>query len=154
VLVTGIGYDSHKLVLSKPLIIGGVKIDYIKGSLAHSDGDVLVHAIIDSILGASGNKDIGTMFPDTDDKYKNISSLVLLNNFKNYKIIYIDSVILLEKPKLSTYLPLMKENIAKTLNISIERVNIKAKSNENMGFVGRAEGIASYAVCTLDREFV
>lgn len=152
-LVTGIGYDSHSLVLSRPLIIGGVNIPYSKGIEAHSDGDVLIHAIIDSILGASGLKDIGTLFPDTDPKYKDISSLLLLNNFKKHKIVYIDAVIIAEAPKLTLYIDAMKQNIANALNIETNRVNIKAKTNEKMGFIGRGEGIASYAICTLDRDF-
>jgi len=154
VLVTGIGYDSHRFVLSRPLIIGGVSIPYTKGVAAHSDGDVLIHAIIDSILGASGSKDIGSLFPDTDSKYKNISSLVLLSNFKNLKIVYIDAIIILQEPKLSSYIDKMKVNITNTLNLNYDRLNIKAKTNEGMGFIGRSEGIASYAVCTLDRDFL
>lgn len=155
-LVSGIGYDNHRLEKNKVLVIGGVKIPFEKGLAGHSDADVLIHAIIDAILGASGEKDIGSFFPDTDPTYKNISSLELLKivvGFIKTKIVYIDAVVIAEKPKLSTFISEMKSNISSTLSISVERVNIKAKTNEGIGSVGRGEGISAYAVCTVDRNF-
>lgn len=155
-VVTGIGYDSHKLVEGRKLIIGGVHIESKLGLLAHSDGDVLIHSIIDAILGASGMKDIGTLFPDSDLKYKNISSIELLKEVKklidtNIIINYIDSVIILEEPKLKNYIDKMKENISAILNIKVDQINIKSKTNEKMGFVGRNEGIVVMSTATLER---
>lgn len=145
----GVGFDSHKFTEGKKLIIGGVEIPYHLGLYGHSDADVLIHAIIDSILGCTQAGDIGTYFPDTDPKYKDISSMILLketlniaNSFK-IKPIWIDCVIFAEKPKMSPYIPKMRENLAKLgLNVSI-----KAKTAEGMGFIGRGEGIAAQAVC-------
>jgi 2-C-methyl-D-erythritol 2,4-cyclodiphosphate synthase len=148
----GFGYDVHKLVEGRKLIIGGVEIQNEKGALGHSDADVLLHAIADSLLGATALGDIGKHFPDTDSKYKNISSLLLLEQvnelIKNngYKINNIDSTILLEKPKILKYSENMKVNIAKTLSISVDQISIKATTSEGMGFVGYSEGIACYAV--------
>ena len=145
----GIGYDIHRLVRGRKLVLGGVDIPYDKGLMGHSDGDVLLHAIGDAILGASNKRDIGYHFPDTDPKYKNISSLILLKEIMNITkagIINIDSVIVCEKPKLSPYILAMQKNIAETLGISVECISIKAKTNEGMGLIGRGEGIAAYAV--------
>ena len=155
-LVSGIGYDNHRLEKNRILVIGGVKIPFEKGLAGHSDADVLVHAIIDSILGASGEKDIGSFFPDTDPTYKNISSLELLkivSDFIKTKIVYVDAVIIAEKPKLAALISEMRSNISSALKISVERVNIKAKTNEGIGAVGRGEGISAYVVCTVDRNF-
>ncbi|MDI1472161.1 MAG: bifunctional 2-C-methyl-D-erythritol 4-phosphate cytidylyltransferase/2-C-methyl-D-erythritol 2,4-cyclodiphosphate synthase [Thermodesulfovibrio sp.] len=145
----GIGYDSHRLVEGRKLIIGGVEIPYQKGLYGHSDGDVLIHAIIDAILGSAGLGDIGKHFPDTDPKYKNISSILLLEETlkiaksNQIKPVWIDCTIFAEKPKMAPFIPAMTEKL-KSLGLTI---NIKAKTNEGMGFIGRQEGIASHAIC-------
>jgi 2-C-methyl-D-erythritol 2,4-cyclodiphosphate synthase len=150
----GIGYDSHRLVEGRRLVIGGVDIPFDKGLLGHSDGDVLCHAIIDSIIGAMGEGDIGKHFPDTDNKWKDASSILLLKHIvelaksKGFEIQWIDSVIIAEKPKISPYIDLMKQAIAKA-DMPAGLLNIKAKTNEGMGFIGRGEGIAAQAVCLL-----
>jgi len=152
----GIGYDSHMLVEGRKLIIGGVEIPFEKGLSGHSDADVLCHAIIDSIIGAIGLGDIGGHFPDTDQKWKDSSSLELLKyiveiaHVNGYEVSWIDSVIITEKPRLSSYIEPMKESIALT-GVPAGAINIKAKTNEGMGFIGRGEGIAAYAVSLLKR---
>ena len=154
----GIGYDVHKLVEKRKLIIGGVEIPHDKGLLGHSDADVLIHAIMDSILGALGLGDIGKHFPDTDEKYKNISSMVLLEEVwnimsaKGYKIGNIDSIIVAQSPKMAPYIDTMKENIARVLNVSIDNINIKATTTEELGFEGNKEGMSAHSVCMLLRE--
>lgn len=154
----GIGYDVHKLVKKRKLIIGGVEIPHDKGLLGHSDADVLIHAIMDSILGALGLGDIGKHFPDTDEKYKNISSMVLLEEVwnimsaKGYKIGNIDSIIVAQSPKMAPYIDTMKENIARVLNVSIDNINIKATTTEELGFEGNKEGMSAHSVCMLLRE--
>lgn len=151
----GIGYDVHKLVKGRKLIIGGVNIPFEKGLLGHSDADVLIHAIMDSILGALGAGDIGKHFPDTDEQYKDISSLVLLERVYNimkkekYEIGNIDSIIVAQRPKMAPYIEEMKKNIAYILNTDTSNINIKATTTENLGFVGKEKGIASYSVCIL-----
>lgn len=151
----GIGYDVHQLVKGRKLIIGGVEIPYEKGLLGHSDADVLIHAIMDSILGALGLGDIGKHFPDTDNQYKDISSLVLLNRVYNimlksgYKVGNIDAVIIAEKPKMAPYIENMKGNIAKVLKTPLSYINIKATTTERLGFEGRGEGISAQSVCLL-----
>jgi len=151
----GTGYDSHRLVEGRRLIIGGVEIPHDKGLLGHSDADVLCHAIIDSIIGALGEGDIGRHFPDTDMKWKNASSIELLAytvnmmKGKGLEIMWIDSTVIAELPKLAPFIGSMKENISKA-GIPVDRINIKAKSNEGMGFIGRGEGIAAQAVCLLN----
>ncbi len=151
----GNGYDVHKLVSGRELILGGVKIEYEKGLDGHSDADVLVHAIMDALLGAAGLGDIGVHFPDTDMKYKGADSLrlfehvVALLDEKGYKIGNIDSIIVAQKPKLAAYIPAMKSNIAKSAGISSDTVNVKATTTEKLGFEGRGEGISAYAVCIL-----
>jgi 2-C-methyl-D-erythritol 2,4-cyclodiphosphate synthase len=150
----GIGYDSHRLIEGRRLVIGGVDIPFDKGLLGHSDGDVLCHAIIDAIIGAMGQGDIGKHFPDTDNKWKDASSILLLKHIvelaksKGFEIQWIDSVIIAEKPKISPYIDLMKQAIAKA-DMPAGLLNIKAKTNEGMGFIGRGEGIAAQAVCLL-----
>lgn len=150
----GIGYDSHRLVEGRRLVIGGVDIPFEKGLLGHSDGDVLCHAIIDAIIGAIGEGDIGKHFPDTDNKWKDASSTALLKHIvelaksKGFEIQWIDSIIIAEKPKLSPYIDLMKQAIAKA-SVPVGVLNIKAKTNEGMGFIGKGEGIAAQAVCLL-----
>ncbi len=150
----GIGYDSHRLAKGKRLILGGVEIPFERGLLGHSDGDALCHAIIDSIIGALGVGDIGRHFPDSDPAWKDASSvemlkyIVELTGANGYDIAWIDSIVVAERPRLALHLESMKEAIAKA-NIPSGIINIKAKTDEGMGFVGREEGIAAYAVCLL-----
>ncbi|MBI4683117.1 MAG: 2-C-methyl-D-erythritol 2,4-cyclodiphosphate synthase [Nitrospirae bacterium] len=150
----GIGYDSHRLVEGRKLIIGGVDIPFDKGLAGHSDADVLCHAIIDAILGALGMGDIGRHFPDTDNKWKDASSIVLLSNVidlmkeQHYEISWIDSIVIAEKPKLQPHIDEMKKKISGA-GIPPGAIHIKAKTNEGMGFVGKGEGIAAQAVCLL-----
>lgn len=152
----GLGYDVHKFAENRDLILGGVKIPYEKGLLGHSDADVLIHSIMDALLGAAGLGDIGRHFPDTDNKYKDISSMklleavVLLIAKSGYTIGNIDAVIICEKPKLMNFILQMEENIAKCLNLEISDINIKATTTEKLGFVGRKEGIASEAIVLLN----
>ena len=151
----GIGYDVHKLVKGRDLIIGGVKIDYAKGLLGHSDADVLTHAIMDSILGALALGDIGNHFPDTSSEFKDADSIKLLEkvydsmNDKGYKIGNIDAVIVAERPKMAPFILDMRKIIANALNTSIDNINIKATTSETLGFEGRKEGISSSSVCLL-----
>lgn len=152
----GMGYDVHKLVEDRDLILGGVNIPYEKGLLGHSDADVLVHAIMDAILGALGKGDIGKHFPDTDAQYKSISSLKLLEEVKElliqegYEIVNIDSTIIAQRPKMEPYLDEMKVNIADVLEIDPNNINIKATTEEGLGFTGSGLGISSQAICLID----
>ena len=154
----GLGYDIHKLVEDRPLIIGGVEIPYEKGLLAHSDADVLIHAIIDAMLGALALSDIGTHFPDTDPKYKGISSVELLKNVlgliteKGYVINNIDSNIILQEPKMKPYIPKMVKVLSEVLNIEENQLSIKAKTNEQMDAVGEKKAIEANAVVMLRKE--
>ena len=154
----GQSQDIHKLVEGRDLIIGGVKIDYEKGLLGHSDADVLLHAIIEAIIGAMGLKDIGTHFSDKDPKYEGISSLVLLDetykmmNKNGYKLENVDSLIIIEKPKMAPYIDQMRKNIAEHLHCDLERVNVKATCAEGLGFVGKGEGAVAQAVCLLSED--
>lgn len=154
----GTGYDVHAFAKERALIIGGVAIPHEVGLLGHSDADVLVHAIMDALLGAAGEPDIGTIFPDNDPAYKDISSLLLLARVseriaeKGFRIENIDSVIIAQKPKMLPHIPQMKENIAQVLGIPADCVGIKATTTEWLGFVGREEGIASTAVCLLVKD--
>lgn len=151
----GFGYDVHPLVRGRKLILGGVEISFEKGLDGHSDADALCHAIIDALFGASNLGDIGYHFPDTDQKYKDISSLILLEKTakilrdKNFQIVNIDSTIVLENPQLQKYVKEIRYNIAKKLNIKIEQISIKATREEGLGFVGKGEGIKVYAVALL-----
>ncbi len=151
----GMGYDVHKLVKERDLILGGVKIPYELGLLGHSDADVLVHAIMDALLGASALGDIGKHFPDTDPKYKGISSIELLKHVgnllieHNYKIGNIDATIIAQKPKMAPHISTMRENIASALNISLDQINVKATTEEGLGFTGEGLGISSQAICLL-----
>ncbi|MCI8630226.1 MAG: 2-C-methyl-D-erythritol 2,4-cyclodiphosphate synthase [Firmicutes bacterium] len=153
----GSGYDVHKLVEGRKLILGGVQIDFDKGLLGHSDADVLTHAIMDALLGAAGMGDIGKHFPDNDDNYKDISSMKLLYQVlyllkkQNYSIINIDATIIAQKPKLSAYMNAMKKNIADVLEINESQVNIKATTEEGLGFTGAGLGIAANAVCLIEK---
>ena len=140
----GLGYDVHKLVTDRKLILGGVEIPYEYGLLGHSDADVLLHAIMDSLLGASALGDIGKHFPDTDPKYKGISSIALLKEVgkllheNGYKISNIDSTIIAQKPKMAPHIPLMRKNIANALNIDIDQINVKATTEEGLGFTSQS----------------
>ena len=151
----GLGYDVHKLVTDRKLILGGVEIPYEYGLLGHSDADVLLHAIMDSLLGAAALGDIGKHFPDTDPKYKGISSIALLKEvgkllYENgYKISNIDSTIIAQKPKMAPHIQLMRKNIANALNIDIDQINVKATTEEGLGFTGEGLGISSQSICLL-----
>ena len=151
----GMGYDVHRLVEDRKLIIGGVEIPYEKGLLGHSDADVLLHAIMDALLGAAALGDIGKHFPDNDDRYKGISSLELLRRVgklldeKNYVIENIDATIIAQKPKLLPYIDTMIENVANALHLEANQVNIKATTEEGLGFTGSMEGISAQAICAL-----
>lgn len=151
----GMGYDVHKLMEGRKLILGGVEIPHTLGLLGHSDADVLLHAIMDALLGAAALGDIGKHFPDTDERYKGISSLKLLAHVgelleqENYVIENIDATVIAQKPKLRPFIEQMEQNIADTLHIEKNQVNVKATTEEHLGFTGREEGIASNAVCML-----
>lgn len=151
----GMGYDVHRLVKDRDLIIGGVKIDYEMGLLGHSDADVLLHAISDALLGAAALGDIGKHFPDTDPKYKGISSLILLKHVgelleeNGYLINNIDATIIAQAPKMRPHIDAMRKNIADTLGLDITQVNVKATTEEGLGFTGTGEGISSQAVCLI-----
>ena len=151
----GIGYDVHRLVTGRPLILGGVRIPYEKGLLAHSDGDVLTHAVMDALLGAAGAGDIGRHFPDTDKQYAGVDSLLLLARVavilaeKHLAVGNVDGVIVAEAPKLMPYIEQMESNIAGVLGVSPELINLKATTTEGLGFTGTGEGIAAYAVTLL-----
>ena len=153
----GFGYDAHRLAEGRDLILGGVKIPYDLGLLGHSDADVLSHAIGEAILGALALGDLGRHFPDTDEKYKGISSLKILSLIddmakrENAKIIHIDSTIVAQEPKLSPYIEKMRENIADVLNINTDQISVKATTTEGMGFIGRKEGISAYAVVLMEK---
>ena len=152
----GHGYDVHKLVEGRKLIMGGVEIPYEKGLLGHSDADVLLHAISDALLGAAALGDIGKLFPDTAPKFKGADSLVLMAEVyrniaeKGYKVVNVDATIIAQRPKMRSYIDTMRNNIAKTLNVDIDCINVKATTEEGMGFTGEGMGIAAHAVCLID----
>ncbi len=151
----GSGYDVHRLVVDRDLIIGGVKIPFEKGLLGHSDADVLLHAVADALLGAAALGDIGKHFPDTNEEFKDIDSRILLRKTvellteKGYKIGNIDATIIAQKPKMSPFIDTMRKNIADDCDIDIDLVNVKATTEEGLGFTGSGEGIASSAVCVI-----
>ena len=151
----GMGYDVHKLVEGRDLIMGGVNIPHTLGLLGHSDADVLLHAIMDAVLGAAGLGDIGKHFPDTDPAYKGISSIKLMEHVaaliaeKGYVLENIDATIIAQKPKMRPHIPQMEENIAKAMGISVEQINVKATTEEGLGFTGTEQGISSQAICLL-----
>lgn len=153
----GMGYDVHRLVEGRELILGGVKIPYEKGLLGHSDADVLLHAIMDALLGAAALGDIGKHFPDTDEKYKGISSIALLEHVgkllddKLYIIENIDATIIAQKPKMLPYIDEMRANIAAALYVDTDQINVKATTEEGLGFTGTGEGISSHAVCLIEK---
>jgi 2-C-methyl-D-erythritol 2,4-cyclodiphosphate synthase len=154
----GIGYDVHPLVPGRRLVLGGVEIQFDKGLSGYSDADALTHAIMDALLGAAGLRDIGTLFPSKDQKYKDISSLVLLDDVskslkaKGFKIGNIDAVVVAEQPRISPFIDDMRGNISRTLGINPEQVMVKATTTDGLGFAGRGEGIAAYAVALVEEE--
>jgi len=152
---SGIGYDLHRLEEGRPLIVGGIELPFHKGPVGHSDGDVLAHAVCDALLGAAGLGDIGTHFPDSDPKWKGANSLLFLEHAKKLleekklAIEHVDAVVILEKPKLGPHFPKMREALAKSLGVPVEKIHLKAKTNEGVDAVGRGEAIAAHAVATL-----
>lgn len=153
----GNGYDVHKLVEGRTLILGGVELPHTKGVLGHSDGDVLIHAIMDAMLGALALGDIGQHFPDTDMKYENIDSTILLTRVKEliaergYRVINLDSIIVLQKPKVKPYIEAMRKRVAEVLEIDIDQVSVKATTEEKLGFTGDESGVKSYCVVLLEK---
>ena len=156
-LKIGHGYDVHRLAENRKMIIGGVELPYDLGLLGHSDADVLCHAVSDALLGAAGKRDIGYYFPDTDERYHGISSLLLLAEVKKlldadgYQIGNIDCTLIAQKPKMAPHLTAMRENISSVLQIAMDDINIKATTEEKLGFTGRGEGISTHAVCILEK---
>lgn len=154
----GLGYDVHKLVEGRPLIIGGVSVPHEKGLLGHSDADVLIHAIMDGMLGALALGDIGKHFPDTDEKYKGADSMKLLKcvndliNEKGYEINNIDSIIIAQSPKMAPYIEQMRINIAQTLNTYVGNISVKATTEEGLGFTGTKQGISAQSICLLNKK--
>jgi 2-C-methyl-D-erythritol 2,4-cyclodiphosphate synthase len=152
----GLGYDIHRLVKGRPLYLGGIEIPYPKGLLGFSDGDCLIHALMDALLGAMGGKDIGCLFPDTDSKYKDIRSTRLLETValelkeRNYKILNVDSLLIAQQPRLSDYLPRMKETLSSILEIRSEVLSIKPRTNEGLGEIGKGEAIAAWATVLIE----
>ena len=153
----GLGYDVHRLVEGRDLILGGVKLPYEKGLLGHSDADVLLHALTDALLGAAALGDIGRHFPDTDERYRGISSLILLERAytlvkeRGYSLGNADMVIIMQKPKLKEYIPFMEENIAGALSCEKERISVKATTEEGLGFIGQGEGVSAKAIVLLEK---
>lgn len=152
----GIGYDLHRLSEGRKLIIGGLELPFEKGSVGHSDGDVLSHAICDALLGAAMLGDIGTHFPDTDPRWKGVSSLLFLKDIgrrlsqKSMSIVHIDGIVIAEQPKLGPHFPRMREVLADALGVGVDQINLKAKTHEGVGEIGRGEAIAAHAIATLD----
>jgi len=153
----GFGFDVHQLKNNHPFVLGGVNLDHHKGAFGHSDADVLVHAICDALLGAANLRDIGHHFKNTDERWRGISSLVLLTECvsmlkeKGYSINNIDAMLCLEAPKINPHVPAMKLNIAKAMDLDEDDISIKATTNETMGFIGREEGVVAYAVCLIQK---
>jgi 2-C-methyl-D-erythritol 2,4-cyclodiphosphate synthase len=154
----GIGYDLHRLVEGRPLVVGGITLPFDKGPAGHSDGDVLAHALCDALLGAAGLGDIGGHFPDSDPKWKGANSLMFLAHArkllddKRFKITYVDAVVIMEKPKLGPHFPQMREVLAKSLGVSPETIHLKAKTNEGVDAIGRGEAIAAHVVAMLSSD--
>jgi len=152
----GIGFDVHSLVVGRKLVLGGVNVPFERGLAGHSDADVLIHAIMDALLGAAAFGDIGTHFPPTDEQYRGISSLVLLSRVSEllaengFKISNIDSTIIAQKPKLMKHIDQMRLNVSETLGISIDQVSVKATTSEGLGFIGRVEGMAAFAIALIE----
>lgn len=156
----GIGYDLHRFSEGRDLIIGGVKIPFEKGLLGHSDGDVLTHAVIDALLGASHLGNIGKLFPDTDKNFKDANSIKLLRKVvellkaNNFQIVNVDSTIILEKPKISPWIDKVEKSLSSALEIPLTGISVKPKTNEQMGFIGRGEGVAAIAICLLEEKIL
>lgn len=156
-VTTGIGYDSHRLAEGRRLVLGGVEIEHELGLAGHSDADVLTHAIIDALLGAAGMGDIGEHFPDTDERYRDADSIVLLDAVLQriasggYRVLHIDSTVVMERPKLSPHREAIRSRLAEVIGVEREHFNLKATTGEGMGFVGRGEGVAALAIATLQR---
>lgn len=154
----GHGYDVHKLVENRKLILGGVDIPFEKGLLGHSDADVLLHAVMDALLGAAALGDIGKLFPDTDDEFLGADSILLLKKVcevldnNNYKIVNIDSTVIAQRPKLKDYIDLMRSNIADACGADVAQISVKATTEEKLGFTGSGEGISAHAVCIIDEK--
>lgn len=152
----GHGYDVHRFAENRDLFLGGVKIDYELGLLGHSDADVLLHAVSDALLGAAALGDIGKHFPDSDERYKGIDSMILLRHVvkllreKGYAVVNVDATVIAQKPKIGKYTQQMAENIANACGVDSDRINVKATTEENLGFTGRLEGISSHAVCLIE----
>ena len=153
---SGIGYDLHRLEAGRKLVLGGIEVPFDKGPLGHSDGDVLSHALCDALLGAAGLGDIGTHFPDTDPKWKGASSLLFLEHTRKLlderrlRISHLDAVVICERPKLGPHFPAMRAALAKSLGIAPEQINLKAKTNEGVGEIGRGEALAAHVIATLE----
>lgn len=151
----GIGYDVHRLVVNRKLILGGVEIPFFKGLMGHSDADVLCHALADALLGAAALGDIGKHFPDSEPRFKDISSLILLKHVaemlqaNQYAIINVDSTLILQQPKVAPYVKRMRENVARMLGIAVDQVSVKASTSDELGFVGMGDGAAAYAVASI-----
>ena len=156
-VTTGIGWDSHRLVAGRPLVLGGVTIPHERGLAGHSDADVLAHAVIDALLGAAARGDIGQHFPDTDERWRDADSMALLRAVvglvagDGLAVAHVDATVVMERPKLGPHKAAIRESLADALGIGVERVNVKATTGEGMGFVGRGEGVAALAVATLAR---
>jgi 2-C-methyl-D-erythritol 2,4-cyclodiphosphate synthase len=152
----GVGYDVHRLVINRKLVLGGVEIPFIKGLMGHSDADVLCHAFADALLGAAALGDIGKHFPDSDARYKDVSSLVLLQHVarlldeRRYGIVNLDATVVLQQPKIAPYVKRMRENVSRALGITIDQVSVKATTSEELGFVGTGDGAAAYAIAALE----
>jgi 2-C-methyl-D-erythritol 2,4-cyclodiphosphate synthase len=152
----GFGFDTHKLENNREFWLGGIRIPHEKGPIGHSDADVLIHAIIDALLGAAGLRDIGTYFPDTSSEFKNIDSKVLLKKAlnlvleKDFTIGNLDTTVVLQNPKISSYVPAMIKSLAEVLEINESRISVKAKTSERLGFIGREEGLSAYAIVLLE----
>jgi len=155
----GIGYDVHPLVEGRPLVLGGVTVPFARGLRGHSDADVLVHAIIDALLGAAALRDIGTHFPDTEPQYEGISSIFLLQRVgdmiraRGFGVANIDATIIAEQPRLADHIDEMRHNVSEALGIASERVSVKAKTSSGLGFLGRGEGIAAHAVALIEKSY-
>lgn len=153
---SGIGYDLHRLAAGRKLILGGVQVPFEKGSVGHSDGDALAHAICDALLGAAGLGDIGTHFPDTDPRWKGAHSLIFLEHVRGLlaerrlRIMHVDAIVIAEQPKLGPHFSAMRDALAKALGIEASRINLKAKTNEGVGAIGRGEAIAAQAIATVE----
>jgi 2-C-methyl-D-erythritol 2,4-cyclodiphosphate synthase len=151
----GFGYDIHRLVVNRKLVLGGVEIPFIKGLIGHSDADVLCHAFADALLGAAALGDIGKHFPDSDERFKSISSLILLKHVaqllrsNNFDVINVDATVILQQPKIAPYIKRMRENVAQAIGVQVDRVSVKATTNEELGFIGIGDGAAAYAVASI-----